>query len=78
MSGSAVNTASRSTSSGVTFWLSRPVTAEEFLQALGRMCCGERDWSSFDILGDLAELPQLLLTRASLESPEMWPGIRLF
>ena len=29
-------------------------------------------------LGDLAELPQLLLTRASIESPEMWPGIPLF
>lgn len=29
-------------------------------------------------LRDLAELPQLLLTRASIESPEMWPGIRLF
>jgi S-adenosylmethionine synthetase len=29
-------------------------------------------------LRDLAELPQLLLTQASIESPEMWPGIRLF
>ena len=29
-------------------------------------------------LRDLAELPQLLLTRASIESPEMWPGIQLF
>ena len=29
-------------------------------------------------LHDLAELPQLLLTRASIESPEMWPAIRLF
>ena len=29
-------------------------------------------------LGDLAELPHLLLTRASIESPEMWPGIQLF
>jgi S-adenosylmethionine synthetase len=31
-----------------------------------------------DRLRDLADLPQLLLTRASIESPEMWPGIRLF
>jgi S-adenosylmethionine synthetase len=29
-------------------------------------------------LRDLAELPQLLLTRASIESPETWPGIPLF
>jgi S-adenosylmethionine synthetase len=29
-------------------------------------------------LRDLAGLPQLLLTRASIEAPEMWPGIRLF
>ncbi len=29
-------------------------------------------------LRDLAELPQLLLTRASIEAPEMWPGVQLF
>jgi len=29
-------------------------------------------------LRDLAQLPQLLLTRGSIESPEMWPGIQLF
>ena len=44
--------AGRSTSSGVTFWLS---AAEELLEALGGMCSGERDRPSFDIPGDLSE-----------------------